>query len=81
LAAYQSGKKCQGEAPCQGKMTGIRRGAHGHRQWRIRPEMLTDAAEFGERFHRVGSRISRGAKGDERGCPRLFIAGLAWRKG
>jgi hypothetical protein len=43
--------------------------------------MLADAAEFGERFHHVESRISRGAKGDERGCPGLFIASLAWRKG
>jgi hypothetical protein len=43
--------------------------------------MIADAAEFDERFHCIESRISRGAKEDERGCPRLFIAGLAWRKG
>jgi hypothetical protein len=65
LAAEQSKKRCQGDAPCRGKTAGRRRGARGHRRQRIRPEEPADAAEAGEQFEQPGGAIRSREKGEK----------------
>jgi hypothetical protein len=57
LATEQGKKRCQGDAPCRGKMSGRRRVARGHRWQRIRLEEPADAAEAGEQFEQPGGTI------------------------
>jgi hypothetical protein len=63
-----------------GKQIGKRRRMGAHRQWRISPGELTDAADAGVKFRRVWSMSSGGSKVGRGRCSRATYRGC-WHGG